>query len=137
VPGSKDPGTEAELSGLQGIIQASQASVDIGYLGGDGLQALACFACRRVHILVYHFHQLTKVILGKDAFLDLVYHQFLELLTVKIGSLAGAGSLLKEASADVIAEPAALGFLAYKRPAAVPAVGQAAEEVAAGRPWLS
>jgi len=118
---------EAELAGLEGIVKASQATLDIGNLGHCGLQALAILAGHSIHLLIYHFHELPQVLLSKDALLDLVYYQPLKLLAVEIRGLACASTLLEEGAADVVAELAALGVLANQRLAAVPAAGQAAE----------
>jgi hypothetical protein len=148
VPQRLDPGSqivEGELLGLQGIVEATQAPADIGYLGHDGLQALASLARRCIHLLVHQAHQLTEVVIGEDALLDLVYHHPLELVAIEIRGLAGACALLEQGAADVVAEPAALGFLADQGLAAVSAAGQAAEQVVAacparvqidGRPFL-
>ncbi|MDE2933853.1 MAG: hypothetical protein OXS47_08290 [Chloroflexota bacterium] len=124
---------DLQVGGLDGIPKPVHAPAQLGQLPLDGLELHPLLASHAVHLLVHEPHQFADVALGEDVLAKLLDDESLEVLRVQPRRVAAPPAALDEGLADVIGVAAALGLSRCERPAARLALGQAAEQVGAGR----
>ena len=120
------------VGGLDEVPDAAQPLFHVLKLPLDGLQPLTLLVGHPVHLLVQQLHQVSDVGLGEDVGANLIDDDLLEFLGVEPGGLAGAAAPLEEGVADVVGVLAALGLGCGHGFAAGLALGQPAQQVAAG-----
>ncbi|MCY3603706.1 MAG: hypothetical protein OXH12_11585 [Chloroflexi bacterium] len=124
---------DLQVGGLDGVPQPVHAPAQLGQLPLYGFELHPLFASHSVHLFVDESHERADVALGEDVLAKLLDDEPLEVLRVEPRRLAAPSAPLDERLAHVVGVAAALGLGRRERSAARLALGQAAEQVGAGR----